>query len=81
MSKEPTKKRQNLKLWHFLLELLKDETSTIIEWIRKSEAEFKLIDPNEVARLWGLKTNKPDMEYTKFSRSMRSYYDQGSYKI
>jgi len=49
----------------------------IIEWTRKSAAEFKLLDPEEVARLWGVQKNRPTMNYDKLSRSLRYYYEKG----
>lgn len=33
--------------------------------------EFKLIDPDEVARRWGVKKNKNNMNYDKLSRALR----------
>lgn len=33
--------------------------------------EFKLIDPDEVARRWGVKKNKSNMNYDKLSRALR----------
>jgi hypothetical protein len=33
--------------------------------------EFKLIDPDEVARRWGVKKNKTNMNYDKLSRALR----------
>ena len=48
-SKTKPKKRQNLQLWQFLLQLLdNNEYETIIEWSRKDAAEFVLLNPEEV---------------------------------
>lgn len=42
-----------IQLWQFLLELLADSTNVeIIKW-EGCSGEFKLIDPDEVARKWG----------------------------
>ena len=38
---------------------------------RASKGEFRLIEPDEVARRWGEKKNKPNMNYDKLSRSLR----------
>ena len=38
--------------------------------------EFKMNDPDEVAVRWGLRKNKPKMNYEKMSRAMRYYYDK-----
>ncbi|XP_017052603.1 DNA-binding protein Ets97D [Drosophila ficusphila] len=64
-----------VQLWQFLLEILTDcEHTDIIEWVG-TEGEFKLTDPDRVARLWGEKKNKPAMNYEKLSRALRYYYD------
>ncbi|KAH8295317.1 hypothetical protein KR018_009946, partial [Drosophila ironensis] len=64
-----------VQLWQFLLEILTDREHTdIIEWVG-TEGEFKLSDPDRVARLWGEKKNKPAMNYEKLSRALRYYYD------
>ncbi|KFB39881.1 hypothetical protein ZHAS_00007257 [Anopheles sinensis] len=38
--------------------------------------EFKLTDPDEVARRWGERKAKPNMNYDKLSRALRYYYDK-----
>uniref|UniRef100_A0A1B0BBF1 ETS domain-containing protein n=1 Tax=Glossina palpalis gambiensis TaxID=67801 RepID=A0A1B0BBF1_9MUSC len=64
-----------VQLWQFLLEILTDrEHVDIIEWVG-DDGEFKLTDPERVARLWGEKKNKPAMNYEKLSRALRYYYD------
>ena len=47
----------------------------IISWTGDAY-EFKLHDPDEVARLWGCRKNKPKMNYEKLSRGLRYYYDK-----
>ncbi|CAF0726797.1 unnamed protein product [Brachionus calyciflorus] len=75
---EPINKRGCLQLWQFLLQLLtNDGNESIIEWTKKSANEFKLLDPEEVARLWGMQKNRPTMNYDKLSRSLRYYYEKG----
>lgn len=65
-----------IQLWQFLLELLSDASlSTIIAW-EGTNGEFKLIDPDEVARKWGERKSKPNMNYDKLSRALRYYYDK-----
>lgn len=64
-----------VQLWQFLLEILTDREHTdIIQWVG-TDGEFKLTDPERVARLWGEKKNKPAMNYEKLSRALRYYYD------
>ncbi|NP_001018874.1 protein C-ets-2 isoform X1 [Danio rerio] len=65
-----------IQLWQFLLELLTDSTcQSIISWTGDGW-EFKLTDPDEVARRWGKRKNKPKMNYEKLSRGLRYYYDK-----
>ncbi|MBN3301634.1 ETS1 protein, partial [Amia calva] len=65
-----------IQLWQFLLELLTDRScQSYISWTGDGW-EFKLSDPDEVARLWGRRKNKPKMNYEKLSRGLRYYYDK-----
>ncbi|XP_065348011.1 DNA-binding protein Ets97D-like [Cloeon dipterum] len=64
-----------IQLWQFLLELLTEKQHTdVIQWVGM-EGEFKLNDPEVVAKLWGVRKNKPTMNYEKLSRALRYYYD------
>uniref|UniRef100_A0A673SUP0 ETS proto-oncogene 2, transcription factor n=1 Tax=Suricata suricatta TaxID=37032 RepID=A0A673SUP0_SURSU len=65
-----------IQLWQFLLELLSDKScQPFISWTRDGW-EFKIADPDEVARRWGKRKNKPKMNYEKLSRGLRYYYDK-----
>lgn len=65
-----------IQLWQFLLELLSDSSnSSCITW-EGTNGEFKLTDPDEVARRWGQRKSKPNMNYDKLSRALRYYYDK-----
>ncbi|CAG0884436.1 unnamed protein product [Cyprideis torosa] len=65
-----------IQLWQFLLELLTDKSAQeFISWTGDGW-EFKLTDPDEVARRWGVRKNKPKMNYEKLSRGLRYYYDK-----
>lgn len=65
-----------IQLWQFLLELLTDKScQNFICWTGDGW-EFKLTDPDEVARRWGIRKNKPKMNYEKLSRGLRYYYDK-----
>ena len=65
-----------IQLWQFLLELLTDKTCQhFITWSGDGW-EFKMTDPDEVARRWGIRKNKPRMNYEKLSRGLRYYYDK-----
>lgn len=71
----------SITLWQFLLELLADEQQykCIITWTN-NEGEFKLLNAEEVAKLWGLRKNKNNMNYDKLSRALRYYYDKNIIK-
>ncbi|XP_025106769.1 LOW QUALITY PROTEIN: ETS domain-containing protein Elk-3-like [Pomacea canaliculata] len=70
----------NITLWQFLLELLlSNQHQNMIHWTN-TEGEFKLVNAEEVARLWGLRKNKHNMNYDKLSRALRYYYDKNIIK-
>ncbi|KAF2364635.1 Ets domain [Trinorchestia longiramus] len=70
----------NITLWQFLLELLNSgQHQHLITWTG-IEGEFKLINAEEVAKLWGLRKNKNNMNYDKLSRALRYYYDKNIIK-
>ncbi|RXM32340.1 ETS domain-containing transcription factor ERF [Acipenser ruthenus] len=61
---------RQIQLWHFILELLqKEEYQNVIAW-QGDYGEFVIKDPDEVARLWGLRKCKPHMNYDKLSRAL-----------
>lgn len=65
-----------IQLWQFLYELLQEEQhSNIIAWVG-NDGEFKLLDPEAVSMLWGIRKRKPNMNYDKLSRAIRYYYDK-----
>jgi len=69
-----------IQLWQFLLELLADNSNLpFISW-EGTAGEFKLTDPDEVARKWGERKSKPNMNYDKMSRALRYYYDKNIMK-
>ncbi|XP_022201815.1 DNA-binding protein Ets97D isoform X5 [Nilaparvata lugens] len=64
-----------IQLWQFLLDLLTDKKHRqAIQWLGE-DGEFKLLDPETVANLWGERKNKPTMNYEKLSRALRYYYE------
>jgi len=76
-----------IQLWQFLLELLdnpegkeaakRHANKDIIAWEGDPrKGEFRLIEPEEVAKQWGRRKNKKDMNYDKLSRALRYYYDK-----
>merc|ERR1719427_11029 len=67
---------RQVQLWHFILELLQSEQlKDIIRW-QGEYGEFCIKDPDEVAKLWGMRKCKPHMNYDKLSRALRYYYQK-----
>ncbi|XP_053908623.1 ETS domain-containing transcription factor ERF-like isoform X2 [Cuculus canorus] len=67
---------RQIQLWHFILELLREERYRgVIAW-QGEAGEFVIKDPEEVARLWGARKCKPHMNYDKLSRALRYYYNK-----
>uniref|UniRef100_A0A0N4ZII2 ETS domain-containing protein n=1 Tax=Parastrongyloides trichosuri TaxID=131310 RepID=A0A0N4ZII2_PARTI len=66
-----------IQLWQFILELLGNGHvfNYCISW-EGGHGEFKLHDPDEVAKKWGERKGKPNMNYDKLSRALRYYYDK-----
>jgi hypothetical protein len=80
---------QSTQLWQFLLEILADKKYTnLIRWtpltllalnepdikLTEHDNEFIINDTRELARLWGIRRNKPNMNHKKFNRILRHYY-------
>ncbi|XP_063835981.1 ETS translocation variant 1-like [Ostrinia nubilalis] len=75
MAEEGGGRRGALQLWQFLVSLLA-EGARCVAWTGRG-LEFKLHEPEEVARRWGAQKNRPAMNYDKLSRSLRYYYEKG----
>ncbi len=64
-----------VQLWQFLLELLAAPSrhGEHIAWEDGGAGggEFRLLDPEEVARQWGVRKAKKNMNYDKLSRALR----------
>ena len=68
---DPVAGSGQIQLWQFLLELLSDPSNAAwITW-EGNQGQFKLIDPDQVARKWGHRKAKPNMNYDKLSRALR----------
>ncbi len=70
-----------VQLLEFLLQLLTDPAyNELIAWTAGSSHswEFRLVDTEAVAKLWGARKKKPRMNYEKLSRGTFyiSYYSQ-----
>ena len=76
-------RKGGLQLWQFLYTLLEDpaQFSELIEWTeRRSELEFRMLEPEALAAWWGYIKHRPNMSYERLSRSLRFYYDKGILK-
>uniref|UniRef100_A0AAY5EBW7 SAM pointed domain-containing Ets transcription factor n=1 Tax=Electrophorus electricus TaxID=8005 RepID=A0AAY5EBW7_ELEEL len=73
---------QPIHLWQFLRELLlkPHNYGRSIRWLNKEKGIFKIEDSAHVAKLWGIRKNRPAMNYDKLSRSIRQYYKKGIIK-
>ncbi|XP_076008939.1 ETS domain-containing protein Elk-3 isoform X2 [Genypterus blacodes] len=70
----------SITLWQFLLQLLFDQSHKHLICWTSNDGEFKLLKSEEVAKLWGLRKNKTNMNYDKLSRALRYYYDKNIIK-
>lgn len=69
--------RGPIQLWQFLLDLLlSPDKKHMIDWTGNGY-EFRIVQPEEIAKLWGARKNKPRMNYDKLSRGLRYYYSKG----
>ena len=48
----------------------------MIQWTGNGY-EFRILAPEDIAKLWGARKNKPRMNYDKLSRGLRYYYSKG----
>jgi len=63
-----------LPLWKFLLELLVDSDTDLLQWT--DEFEFQITKPVEVSQLWGQFTHT-SMNYEKLLSVLSCYFNQG----
>ena len=73
-------RKGGLQLWQFLYALLENpaQYGELIEWTdRRSELEFRMLEPEALAAWWGYIKHRPNMSYERLSRSLRFYYDKG----
>ncbi|XP_029159036.1 ETS-related transcription factor Elf-5-like [Nylanderia fulva] len=64
------------KLWEFIRDLLRSRETcpSLICWEDYSQAKFRFVKSDEVAKRWGSRKGNTKMTYEKLSRAMRYYY-------
>uniref|UniRef100_A0A0N5CVU4 DNA-binding protein D-ETS-4 n=1 Tax=Thelazia callipaeda TaxID=103827 RepID=A0A0N5CVU4_THECL len=69
----------SVHLWHFIRELLDHpkQYSSCVRWVDRQEGTFKIESSHHLARFWGQRKNRTQMNYDKLSRSLRQYYKKG----
>lgn len=66
-----------MQLWQFLYALLQEGYSDIIHYTDdESGLEFRISEPDAIAIWWGYQKNHRNMNFDKFSRSLRYYYER-----
>ncbi|KAE8746444.1 hypothetical protein FOCC_FOCC006810 [Frankliniella occidentalis] len=67
------------QLWEFIYNLLEREESnpSVVTWENKEEKLFRIVNTEEIARLWGDHKGNKNMTYANMSRTMR-YYREGN---
>eukprot|EP00116_Pleurobrachia_bachei_P007198 sb/3467460/ len=73
MTKEEQIEKGN-NLWQFLMRLLQSRAD-VVHWTGK-DLEFRIVNKEEIARQWGLIKNRERMNFDKFSRALRYYYNK-----
>ncbi|XP_041367535.1 transcription factor ETV6-like isoform X2 [Gigantopelta aegis] len=62
-------------LWEFIHQLLIDSKyKSYVVWENEADLTFRILNPTELAKLWGLQKNRTNMTYEKLSRALRYYY-------
>ncbi|MCP9266407.1 SAM pointed domain-containing Ets transcription factor [Dirofilaria immitis] len=51
--------------------------SSCVRWVDRQEGTFKIESSHHLARFWGQRKNRAQMNYDKLSRSLRQYYKKG----
>ncbi|CAJ0937925.1 unnamed protein product, partial [Mesorhabditis belari] len=75
----PFRPSGTVHLWHFIRELLDQPKlySHCVRWVDRDEGTFKIESSHALARIWGQRKNRSQMNYDKLSRSLRQYYKKG----
>jgi hypothetical protein len=70
-------RKGGMQLWQFLYAVLQEGHTEIIRYTDdESGLEFRIVDPDTIAAWWGYQKNHKNMNFDKFSRSLRYYYER-----
>ncbi|XP_063614796.1 ETS-related transcription factor Elf-3-like [Penaeus indicus] len=71
-----TSRKETGTVWEFCRQLLHSPNTcpSLIRWEDPAAGRFRLVDKDEVARLWGEVKGNQAMNYSKLSRAMRYQY-------
>ena len=71
--RKPGQSTKGNHLWEFVRDLLKDTkfNPKVIKWEDEEDRVFRIVQSEQVAKMWGNKKNNPNMTYEKLSRALR----------
>jgi len=74
-----------MQLWQLIISLLVEPPTSelesgLVEWTKEQKYGFRILNPDKLARLWGVHKKKPAMNFDKLARSLRYYYDKSMLK-
>ena len=68
-----------MQLWQFILsQLVSSPSERIVEWTRERKYEFRILEPDKLAKLWGTLKKRPAMNFKKLTRGLRYYYGKST---
>ena len=68
-----------MQLWQFILsQLVSSPSERIVEWTRERKYEFRILEPDKLAKLWGTLKKRPAMNFKKLARGLRYYYGKST---
>lgn len=80
VNKPPRRRRDKCvgQLWEFVYNLLQNkDMEHVVRWEDKEKQLFRIVNTEEIARLWGNHKGNGHMTYANMSRTMR-YYREGN---
>ncbi len=77
----PHMPKAKITVWLGKLLASPNHNPRVIRWEDESRLLFRIVDQDELARLWGEAKNNSEMTYEKISRAMRYYYRRDELEI